>query len=411
MPRALKVGTVIRGRYRVDKVLGEGGFGVTYKVWDSKENKIAALKEYYPLSIASRAPGGTHLVPAPGNEESYERFRQDFINEAQTIYSFQNHPNIVSVYHLFGQYNNTAYYAMEYIDGSDLRHFLDRRGGRVSWEEFRPILAQVVTALQAVHNQNVIHCDISADNITITNNGQVKLIDFGAAKRSMHNQGSVVLLRRGYAPLEQMSINGHIGPWTDVYALAVTVYVAMTGEMPPSAENRVQHDGIIWPSQRGIREPFPGWEDALKKALEVRYENRFQNVTDFWNAINDYTQRPQPVVLEGVRGYYAGRRLDIRDECLMGVDAGRCNVTYPIGTPGVSRVHLKIWPQNGKLLSMDMGSRYGSWVNNQKMVPGLVYVLEEGSTVFYGDDQEFRVVRDYQDRNTAYTAPYGHTVF
>ena len=411
MPRALKVGTVIRGRYRVDKVLGEGGFGVTYKVWDSRENKIAALKEYYPLSIASRAPGGTHLVPAPGNEESYERFRQDFINEAQTIYSFQNHPNIVSVYHLFGQYNNTAYYAMEYIDGSDLRHFLDRRGGHVSWEEFRPILAQVVTALQAVHNQNVIHCDISADNITITNNGQVKLIDFGAAKRSMHNQGSVVLLRRGYAPLEQMSINGHIGPWTDVYALAVTVYVAMTGEMPPSAENRVQHDGIIWPSQRGIREPFPGWEDALKKALEVRYENRFQNVTDFWNAINDYTQRPQPVVLEGVRGYYAGRRLDIRDECLMGVDAGRCNVTYPIGTPGVSRVHLKIWPQNGKLLSMDMGSRYGSWVNNQKMVPGLVYVLEEGSTVFYGDDQEFRVVRDYQDRNTAYTAPYGQTVF
>ena len=167
----------------------------------------------------------------------------------------------------------------------------------------------------------------------------------------------------------------------------------------------------MWPSQKGIREPFPGWEDALKKALEVRYENRFQNVADFWNAINDYTQRPQPVVLEGVRGYYAGRRLDIRDECVMGVDAGRCNVTYPIGTPGVSRVHLKIWPQNGKLLSMDMGSRYGSWVNNQKMVPGLVYVLEEGSSVFYGDDQEFRVVRDYQDRNTAYTAPYGQTVF
>lgn len=411
MPRALKVGTVIRGRYRVDKILGEGGFGVTYKVWDSKENKIAALKEYYPLSIASRAPGGTHLIPAPGSEDSYERFRQDFINEAQTIYSFQNHPNIVSVYHLFGQYNNTAYYAMEYIDGSDLRHYLDGRGGRISWEEFRPMLAQVVTALQAVHNRGVIHCDISADNIAITREGQVKLIDFGAAKRSMHNQGSVVLLRRGYAPLEQMSINGKIGPWTDVYALAVTIYVAITGEMPPAAENRVQHDTIVWPSQRGIREPFPGWENALRKALEIRYENRYQNVADFWNAINDYTQRPLPMVLEGVRGYYAGRRLNIREECLMGVDAGRCAVTYPIGTPGVSRVHLKIWSQNGKLMSMDMGSRYGTWINDSKMVPGLVYVLEEGTTLFYGDDQEFRVVRDYQDRNTAYTAPYGQTVY
>ena len=109
MSRALRDGTVIRGRYRVDKKLGEGGFGVTYKVWDMHLNKVAALKEYYPLSIASREPGGTRLVPSPGNEESYERFRLDFINEAQTIYLFQNHPNIVSVYHLFGQYNNTAY--------------------------------------------------------------------------------------------------------------------------------------------------------------------------------------------------------------------------------------------------------------------------------------------------------------
>lgn len=411
MSRALRVGTVIRGRYRVDKLLGEGGFGVTYKVWDAKENKIAAMKEYYPLSIATRDQRTEELIPTPGNEEAYERFCQDFINEAQTIHMFQNHPNIVSVYHLFGGYNNTAYYAMDFIDGSDLKHFLERRGGRVSWEEFRPILAQVVTALQAVHNQNVIHCDISVDNITITREGQVKLIDFGAAKRSMQSQGSVVLLRRGYAPLEQMSLNGRIGPWTDVYALAVTTYVALTGEMPPAAENRVSHDTIVPPTQRGVREPFPGWEAALMKALEVRYENRYQSVMDFWNAVNDYSERPLPVVLEGTRGYYAGRRLDIRQECMLGVDATRCSVTYPIGTPGVSRVHLKIWLQDGKLLSMDMGSRYGSWVNGTKMVPGLVYALEEGSGVFFGDDQEFRVVRDYHDRNTAYTAPYQQQFF
>lgn len=414
--RALSPGTVIRNQYRVEKVLGEGGFGVTYKVWDSKENRTAALKEYFPMEIATRASGSQQVIPTPGSESAYERFRQDFINEAQTIYNFQNHPNIVSVTKLF-QFNNTAYYVMGYIEGSDLSHSLGKHPGhRMSWEELQPIIAQTVTALKAVHTKGVIHCDISPDNIFVMRGGQIKLIDFGAAKRAMNTQSSVVLLKRGYAPLEQMSANGKIGPWTDIYALAVTIYLCLTGELPPSAENRVMNDTTVWPTQKGFREPFPGWEKALMRGMAIHYEHRYHSVEEFWHDISGGHLVPkapitltQPVVLEGTRGYYAGRRLAIRDEVMMGVDAGKCSVSYPIGTPGVSRVHLRLWPQNGKLMLMDMGSTYGTWINNNKMVRGLVYVLEEGTTVFFGDDQEFRAVQDNTTQQTAYTAPYQYT--
>lgn len=409
--RALSPGTVIRNRYRIEKVLGEGGFGVTYKVRDYKENRISALKEYFPMEIAYRNPGALQVNPVPGNEKSYERFRQDFINEAQTIYNFQNHPNIVSVYHLFTE-NNAAYYAMEFVEGNDLGNYLAQHGRRLSWEELRPIIAQTVTALRAVHRKGVIHCDISPDNIFVMKGGQVKLIDFGAAKRTMNAQSSVVLLKRGYAPLEQMSANGQIGPWTDIYALAVTIYLAVTGDLPPSAENRVVNDSTVWPTARGFSEPFPGWENVLRTAMEVRHEKRFQNVEEFWYALSGGHPIPeapitltQPVVLEGTRGFYAGRRLAIREECMLGVDAGKCAVSYPIGTPGVSRVHLRLWPQNGKLMLMDMGSTYGTWLNGNKMARGLVYVLDAGSTVFFGDDQEFRAVEDTTTQQTSYTAP------
>lgn len=396
--RALSPGTLVHNRYRIEKVLGEGGFGVTYKVRDNKENRISALKEYFPMEIAFRKPGTMKITPTVGSESIYGRFLRDFINEAQLIYNFRNHPNIVSVYHLFEE-NNTAYYAMEYIEGSDLSNILSKKGKRMSWEELRPIVAQVITALRQAHKRGVIHCDISPDNIYVMKSGQTKLIDFGAAKRTMNTQASVVLLKRSYAPLEQMSANGNIGPWTDIFALAVTIFQAVVGELPPPAVERVSCDNTVWPTERGFREPFRGWEEALQQGMALHYEHRFQSVEEFWHALSGGQTLPdtpitltQPLALEGTRGRYAGSRLIVREEYMLGVDDSRCQVTYPIGTPGVSRVHLRVWPQNGKLMAMDMGSRYGTWLNGQKMVRGLAYVMDTGTTVFFGDDQEFRAV-------------------
>lgn len=424
--RELNPGTLIHDRYRVDQVLGSGGFGVTYRVMDLKEKRAAAMKEYMPLDIAYRPLGSQEVRPISESKKGqYEKFRQQFLDEAQTIYKFQGHPNIVEVRHLFYG-NNTAYYVMEYITGMDLGRFLRNQGGRISWPMLRPIVAQVVSALKQVHASGMIHCDISPDNIFLMNAGQVKLLDFGAARNTLRGsaESSVIIAKVGYAPYEQMR-GKNMGPWTDIYALAVTIYHCVTGKMPPKAEERIVNDGTIWPSQMGVAVPSAQWENALKKAMSVRVEDRYHTVMDFWSALtaNDATRpvfpsspqqavpsQPLPMlkrntapnppttppagsgvpVLEGVKGSYAGRTIPIRQELYLGVDASKCAIVYPQGSPGISRVHLRIWPDNGRLMAMDMGSTYGSWLGGKKMTPGLVYSLPPGSYVYLGSGQMFR---------------------
>lgn len=472
--RALSPGTVVHRRYRVERVLGEGGFGVTYMVTDMRENRISAMKEYFPLEIADRRPGSMEVIPRQGSQEIYNRFKDSFLQEAQTIYNYSGHPNIISVYHLFDNENGTAYYVMEYINGVDLGKFLTQHGQRIDWETLRPIVAQIVSALMKVHASGVIHCDISPDNIFILQGGQAKLIDFGAAKNVVKEKSSIMLLKRGFAPPEQMTANGKLGPWTDIYALAVTVYRAVTGAMPPAAEDRLKRDDTRWPSELGIPIPGPYWEQALRRGMALRVEDRFQNASDFWNALSGgytqphsqpytreysqaYTQgmpqgvthgyvqqpygqqqygqqqqqyqqqyrqqqyqqqqyrqqpygqqyqqqqyRQQPYgqqqqssrhvpVLECIRGAYAGAKIPLNAELMMGSDRSRCNVPFPPKTPGISRVHLRIWPESGRVLVVDMGSSYGTWLGKQRMTPGKIYALPYGSMFVMGENQIFRV--------------------
>lgn len=460
--RALELGTLIHARYRVERVLGEGGFGVTYQVSDLKENRIAAMKEYMPADIAYRRAYSNEVHPKPEYKEAYQKFRDKFLEEARIIYRFRGHPNIIDVNHLFYD-NNTAYYVMEYINGQDLDRYLKERGGRLSWQELHPIMGQVAAALQEVHRSNMIHCDISPDNIFLLDRGQVKLIDFGAAKSVLHGQSSMILLKRGFAPPEQLYSDGKLGPWTDVYAMAVTLYRAYTGKMPPTAEDRLVSDQTVWPSQMGIPAPTPYWEAALRKAMSLRWEDRYQDVNVFWQALTSgaaqkprqktwgkltdlwkpgYTQpvqqpnqpvqyqpqqmqphqyqpqqiRPQqyqpqqmqpqqyqpnpypaqpsiqPLMLEGLQGVFAGMRFPVKDTLILGTDWSRCNVQFPPQSPGISRVHVKLWPENGTAYAMDAGSTYGTWLDNKKMTPGLVYPLPPGATIYLGDGQYFRLL-------------------
>ena len=405
--RSLQPGTIFhKQRYRIERVLGEGGFGVTYMVTDFKLGKISAMKEYMPMEIAYRRPGSMEVLPTQGNEKPYEQFRDKFLEEARIIHKFEDHPNIISVYHLFYD-NNTAYYAMEFIDGMDLCKYQERNGQPLGWDVLKPIVGQVIKALQAVHSSGVIHCDISPDNIFILNGGQVKLIDFGAAKNVLHGHSSMMLLKRGFAPPEQLSASGRIGPWTDIYALAVTIYRAITGRMPPTSEERLTNARTVWPSQLGIPGPFPQWEQVLKKAMSLRVEDRYQSVEEFWAELSRdraYSQFSQPsygysqmggeTILEGLRGTFAGARIPIRQEMLLGTKQPDCAIAYPPGSPGISRVHMRIWPQDGMLMVMDMRSTYGTWLDNRRMTPGLAYVLNPGSTLYLGDNQIFRAVRN-----------------
>lgn len=389
--RALAPGRVVYNRYRIEQVLGEGGFGITYQATDLKKNQVVAMKEYFPVEIAVREAGSDDVIPKLERAKSFHQFKDKFLDEAQLIHRYGGHNSIVDVMHLF-RFNNTAYYTMEFIPGRDLRKLLVQNGGSVEWEHLQPIIQQTVSALSVVHKDNIVHCDISPDNIYVRDDGQVKLIDFGAAKSRIKSNASTVLLKRGYAPPEQLSQSGNLGPWTDIYALAVTIYRCCTGRLPPPAEERIQEDKTIWPSELQVQIPSPRWEKTLKKAMAIRVEDRYHNVDEFWRDLTVDSRPSGTLALEGTQGYYKGKIIPVEGDLIFGRDPNVCRVLYPANTPGVSGKQLCIWMEQDKLLIMDMGSTYGTWLGDKKLRPGLCYVMQPTDVVFFGASQMFRVI-------------------
>lgn len=284
-PQALPYGSILHGKYITGRVLGQGGFGITYVAQDYNTKELVAIKEYFPGAMATRT--GTRSVQAynMANSDSFSFGKRIFLKEATTLSRFSGNPNIVKV-HSFFEENGTAYFAMEYVKGESLKSYVRKRGGSISWQEAERILLPVMEALEAVHAQGIIHRDISPDNIALADNGQVKLLDFGAARYSMgeRSQSLSVVLKHGYAPAEQYSRHGHQGPWTDVYAMAATFYNVLTGEMVPDSIDRTHSDMLVLPSRLGVIVP-EHVESALAKALSVRQEDRFQNMADFRDAL------------------------------------------------------------------------------------------------------------------------------
>ncbi len=389
--RALAVGKIVHDRYRIERVLGEGGFGITYQATDLKKSQVVAMKEYFPVEMAVREEGSDDVIPVLEKAKSFHQFKDKFLYEAQLIYHYGGHHNIVDVLHLFRQ-NNTAYYTMEFLPGRDLRKMLTENGGTIEWSSLYPIIEQTVSALSVVHKDGIIHCDISPDNIYVRDDGQVKLIDFGAAKSRIKNSSSAVLLKRGYAPPEQLSQDGNLGPWTDIYALAVTIYRCCTGRLPPPAEERIQGDKTIWPSELQIPIPSSRWEQTLKKAMAIRVEDRYKTVDDFWRDLTWDSRPAGNLALEGIQGYYKGKVLPVDSDMIFGRDPNICQVLYPLNTPGVSGKQLCIWMEGSRLMIMDMGSTYGTWVSDRKLSPGLCYPLQPADVIFFGASQMFRVV-------------------
>lgn len=389
--RALAPGRIVHSRYRIEKVLGAGGFGITYQATDLKKNQLVAMKEYFPVEIAVREAGSDDVIPKLERAKSFHQFKDKFLDEAQLIHRYGGNNCIVDVIHLFRS-NNTAYYTMEYIPGGDLRELLKQNGGSIEWEYLRPIIEQTVSALSVVHKDKIVHCDISPDNIFVRDDGQVKLIDFGAAKSTIKSSGSTVLLKRGYAPPEQLSQEGNLGPWTDIYALAVTIYRCCTGRLPPPAEERIQADRTIWPSELQVQIPSQRWEQTLKKAMAIRVDDRYQNVDEFWRDLTVDSRPSGTLALEGTQGYYKGKVIPVDGDLIFGRDPNVCRILYPANTPGVSGKQLCVWMEQGKLLIMDMGSTYGTWLGDKKLRPGLCYVMQPTDVVFFGASQMFRVI-------------------
>lgn len=278
----LAPGTVLREQYLVGRVLGHGGFGITYVGLDLNLNRKVAIKEYFPGGVAIRSSGETQVFAhSPTLTQEYTFGLERYLEEARLVASFDNHPNIVWVKNYFAA-NGTGYMVMEYLDGITFESFLMRQGGRVDWDTVMRVMVPVMDALREVHKVGILHRDISPDNICLLRTGMVKVIDFGAARNALGraSRNLSIILKPGFAPPEQYQTRGNQGPWTDIYAVAGTMYRALTGEIPPPAPDRQVKDDLAPPSAMGVSIPF-SQEQALLTALELDPERRFQEMEAF----------------------------------------------------------------------------------------------------------------------------------
>ena len=284
-PGALRAGTVLKGRYLLGRVLGQGGFGITYLAWDESLKARVAVKEYMPGELATRLEHRQVVVRTAARQEEFAYGQERFKEEARILAKFMGQPNIAGVTDYFDE-NGTSYFVMDYIEGISFKTYIAQAGGRVSPEEALDVMIPVLRALTAVHGEGLIHRDVTPDNIYITKDGNVKLLDFGSARYSLGDKSKSldVILKVGYAPKEQYIRRGRQGPYTDVYSCAACLYAAITGYLPPESLERLDHDTLVPPSEAGAEIPLY-LERAILKGLAVQPEDRFQTAGEFLEAL------------------------------------------------------------------------------------------------------------------------------
>ena len=285
-PLALPEGSILAGQFVIGKVLGQGGFGITYLAQDYFTKRKLAIKEFFPETVVTRNRRVSVSTFSKDKENNFAYGKTCFLEEAKTLSEFAGNPGIVRLYGYFEE-NNTAYFVMDYLEGESLLKHLKEHGNKLSWEETKGLIYDVMDALQAIHDKGIIHRDISPDNIFICNDGSVKLIDFGAARYSIGDKSKSldVVLKHGYAPKEQYARHGRQGPYTDIYALAATIYRCITGKVPMDSLDRVDCDTIEKPRDLGC-DISPMTEAAIMMALAVNPESRFSSMKSFRNALN-----------------------------------------------------------------------------------------------------------------------------
>lgn len=281
-PSALTEGDVLAGKFIIGRVIGKGGFGITYLCYDLINKCRVAIKEYFPASLCHRNSGHrTVQVTNPENENAVQKGIQRFYDEAKLIAQFCGHPCIVGVRKFFKE-NSTVYIVMEYLEGMDLRRYLGLKGCP-SPEEALNILAQVLKSLKLIHSRNILHRDVSPDNIFICSDGSVKLIDFGASRAASDVKTLSVILKPGYAPLEQYQSRGKQGPWTDIYALGATFYYMFNLIPPTDAISRYNGEAVNWDDTPPI------FLNVIKKMMHTDIHERCKNVDEVIATVYSFT--------------------------------------------------------------------------------------------------------------------------
>jgi serine/threonine protein kinase len=276
---ALKSGTELVGDFRIERMLGAGGFGITYLADEIALNRRVTIKEYFPSDFAARS-GSVDAVPRSQDcQGDYQWGLERFIEEAQTLAKF-NHPNIVRVYRYF-RANNTGYMVLHFEEGQSLKSWLKSLGRAPRQKELDAIVAPLLDALHLIHKADFLHRDIAPDNVIIRKDGAPVLIDFGSARREIaaHSKAVSALVKPGYSPYEQYAETGRQqGPWTDIYALGATLYHAVTGKRPPDSPSRMVKDELVPARETALSSYRPAFLKAIDHALALSIEARPQSV-------------------------------------------------------------------------------------------------------------------------------------
>ena len=294
---ALKPGTILDGKYLVGEMLGQGGFGITYIGFDLLLEQKVAIKEYYPMStgMVSRENSTTVVWSSAVMQKSgMEKGFDSFLKEARKMAKLGGIPGVVGVKSVFIQ-NETAYIVMDFIEGETLLKKLQREGP-MDYGTCISLMTPIMQALAEVHKHGIIHRDISPDNIMVQSDGKLILLDLGAAKdldiqgKDGNVQSSQMVAKHGFSPVEQYGQAGKIGPWTDVYAMAATIYYCCTGVLPPSATDRMIEDTLTC-RPRLTKEQF----DVLAFCMSVLPQKRPQNMDALLQIVTHPAGKTPPV--------------------------------------------------------------------------------------------------------------------
>ena len=294
-PYALQPGTILNGKYVVGTVLGQGGFGITYSGWDLALESKVAIKEYFPSAQVSRTQtsGALQWYNTEAGRTARDSGREMFLKEARKMARVSRIPQVVRVLDLFQQ-NNTAYIVMDFVEGENLKNRL-KKTGPLPWDHARDIFLPAIDAMEQVHKAGLVHRDLSPDNLMLTPDGSVRILDLGAAKDLNINTGasSMQVAKGGFSPLEQYTQRGGSGPWTDVYAMAATMYFTLTGVLPLPSVDRLAKDTLRWDLPQLAA--LPGNVlTALQKAMVTSPEARTQSMAEFASQLT----APSPVAAQ-----------------------------------------------------------------------------------------------------------------
>lgn len=393
----LPPGILLQGRYRLGRVIGAGGFGITYLVKDTQSGEKRAIKEYLPMQLAVRDSFKATVYPSSdASRETYQHGLSVFKQEAQVLRTFKGNRSIVQVYDSF-ESNGTAYFVMEYLDGVNLKALIRSMNGSIPLNLAIEILRSMARVLDGVHQKGMLHRDVSPENIFVTKQGLAKLIDFGSTRFFVgeRSQSLSVILKPGFAPPEQYSSQGKQGPWTDIYALCATFYMTVCGRGVPDAPDRLA--GVtVTPLDclvQGIPTPLAA---SIERGLSLDWRQRQQSMGEFLaelGADNSSGTAPlpveSPIQMSGNPYIQAIRPDRLNDKWIIpknlrmviGRSAEQCNII--IDEPDVSRVHCTIEynDRKGVFYLTDLSTN-GTLTGEQRMQRGQSIALQPGDTFF-----------------------------